>query len=360
MLTSEMIKEAALAAGADACGIAPISRMAGAPAEMNPTLLFPEAKSMIGFVFRIPRGVQRGIEEGTQFYQYPSMAYGGINEIYAPAVLYAVGKVIESAGYEAFLYRNTGARGCVSDMDGSPGNTLSPEEQIEVNENAKTSTAHHRNVQFTRATREGNVPPDLQFQFRLAAVACGLGEIGWSKMLLTPEFGPMQRVAFIFTDAELSYDEMYSGKPLCRRCGACVRECPGGCIPPIAPQNAIRVDIDGKISEWGDIDMWRCYAFYTHAGRYYNPFVPKEVWDENRGGALDLMEGVTDKADEHEIMKVYTALQKYFPSWVGYNMAKCGGCIRACVSMLEKPGGCMENHFKAPLRTRKKPWKMDR
>lgn len=38
--------------------------------------------------------------------------------------------------------------------------------------------------------------------------------------------------------------------------------------------------------------MWRCYAFYTHAGRYYNPFVPKEVWDKNENGALDLMEGV--------------------------------------------------------------------
>ena len=159
MLDRKKIVEAALAAGADACGVAPISRMAGAPPEMNPTLLFPGVKSMIGFVFRIPRGVQRGIEEGTHFYQYPSMAYGGINEIFAPAVLYSVGKVIEDEGYEAFVYRNTGARGCVSDMDGTPGNTLSPEEQIEVNENAKTSTAHHRNVQFTRATRPENVPP---------------------------------------------------------------------------------------------------------------------------------------------------------------------------------------------------------
>ena len=157
MLTSQMIKEAALAAGADMCGIAPMSRFDGAPDEMNPQFLFPEAKSCIGFVFRIPRGVQRGIEEGTQFYQYPSMAYGGINEIFAPAVLYQVGKLIEDEGYEAFVYRNTGARGVVSDMDGSPGNTLSPEEQIEINENAKTSTAHHRSVQFTRPTREGNV-----------------------------------------------------------------------------------------------------------------------------------------------------------------------------------------------------------
>ncbi len=356
MLTSQMIKEAALAAGADICGIAPVSRLRGAPDEMNPKFLFPEAKSIIGFVFRIPRGVQRGIEEGTQFYQYPSMAYGGINEIFAPAVLYQVGKLIEDEGYEAFVYRNTGARGCVSDMDGSPGNTLSPEEQIEVNENARDSTAHHRSVQFTRPVREGTVAPDLQFQFRLAAVACGLGEIGYSKMLLTPQFGPLQRVAFLFTDAELEYDEMYHGEPLCRHCYACVRECPGHCIPM---DKKVRVDLDGKICEWGDIDMWRCYAFYTHAGRYYNPFVPKEVFDENENGSLDLLEGKTDVANEQEIMKVYTALQKYFPSWVGYNMAKCGGCIRACVSMLEKKGGCMEGRFRAPLRT-KKAWKLDR
>ena len=359
MLTAKMIKEAALSAGADKCGIAPMRRFDGAPKEMNPQLLFPEAKSCIGFVFRIPRGVQRGIEEGTQFFQYPSMAYGGINEIFAPQVLYQVGKVIEAEGYEAFVYRNTGARGSVSDMDGSPGNTLSPEEQIEVNENARTSTAHHRNVQFTRPTREGNACPDLQFHFRLAAVACGLGELGYSKMLLTPEFGPLQRVAFLFTDAELEYDEMYSGPPLCRKCGACVRECPGHCIPPINSGHTVRVEMEGKVSEWGDIDMWRCYAYYTHAGRYYNPFVPKEVWDENKNGALDLFEKEGTEANEHEIMKLYTALQQYFPSWVGYNMAKCGGCIRACVSMLEKKGGCMEGRFEKPLRTGK-PWKMDR
>ncbi len=357
MLTSKMIKEAALAAGADACGIAPISRMTGAPDEMNPKFLFPEAKSMIGLVFRIPRGVQRGIEEGTQFSQYPSMAYGGINEIFAPAVLYQVGKVIEDEGYEAFVYRNTGARGVVSDMDGSFGNTYSPEEQIE--EKKGPYRDHQRSVQFTRATREGNVAPDLQFQFRLAAVACGLGEIGWSKMLLTPEFGPLQRVAFIFTDAELEYDEMYNGEPLCRKCGACVRECPGSCIPTINSGKKITVNLDGKICEWGDIDMWRCYAFYTHAGRYYNPFVAKEVWDKNENGDLDLLEGKTDKATEKEIEKIYIALQRYFPTWVGYNMAKCGGCIRACVSMLEKKGGCMEGRFKEPLRTGK-PWKLDR
>lgn len=359
MLTSQMIKQVALEAGADACGIAPISRLSGAPDDMNPKFLFPEAKSIIGFVFRIPRGVQRGIEEGTQFYQYPSMAYGGINEIFAPAVLYHVGKLIEDEGYEAFVFRNTGGRGSVSDMDGSPGNTFTPEEEIKFDENRKKTAEANRCLEFTRPARDTNVAPDLQFHFRLAAVACGLGEIGWSKMLLTPEFGPLQRVAFIFTDAELEYDEMYHGEPLCRKCGACVRECPGGCIPPIHSEKKITVDVGGKICEWGDVDVWRCFAFYAHAGRHHNPFVPKEVFDANENGSLDLLEKENCTATPEEIAKVYQSLQKYFPSWVGYNMAKCGGCIRGCVSMLEKKGGCLENRFKTPLRTGK-PWKLDR
>ena len=119
------------------------------------------------------------------------------------------------------------------------------------------------------------------------------------------------------------------------------------------------INLAGKTIKWADIDMWRCYAFYTHAGRYYNPFVPKEVFDKNENGNLDLLEGKAE-ASEKEIIKVYGALQKYFPSWVGYNMAKCGGCIRGCISMLEKKGGCMENRFDKPMRTRTKPWKLDR
>ena len=170
MLTSEMIKKAALEAGADACGIGPMSRFEGAPKEMDPRNIFPGAKSVIGFVFRIPRGVQRGIEEGTQFYQYPSMAYGGINEIFAPAVLHHVGRIIEDEGYEAVVYRNTGARGIVSDMDGSPGNTLSPEEQIESVKHIKKKTAHHRSVQFTREAEDGKVCSSSSVWRQLPAV----------------------------------------------------------------------------------------------------------------------------------------------------------------------------------------------
>jgi len=359
-LTSEMVKAAALAAGADLCGIGDMSRFDGAPPEMDPRKLFPEATRVIGLAFRIPRGLQRGIEEGTQFYQYPSMAYGGINEIFAPSVLYNLGKFIEDHGYEAAVYRNTGSRACISDTDGKPGNTISPEEHVQISMDIKNGEPlwkwHYNHAIRARAARPGQIPPDLLIHFRLVAVACGLGEIGWSKMFLTKEFGPLQRMAFIFTDAPLEPDPMYSGEPLCRRCMACARECPGGCI---STKKSIKVNVGGKICEWGEFDPWKCYVFYTHGGRKFNPFVPKEVWDENKGGALDLIEGKAEPTTEN-ILKVYGSLEKYFPSWVGYNMAKCGGCLRACVSMLEKKGGCMHTRFKSPLRHTPKPWVMDR
>jgi epoxyqueuosine reductase len=67
------------------------------------------------------------------------------------------------------------------------------------------------------------------FSHRHAAVAAGLGEIGFSGLLLTPQFGPRQRLVSIITDAPLEPSTMYSGPKLCRpdSCGrACIKACP--------------------------------------------------------------------------------------------------------------------------------------
>ncbi len=354
MLTSKMIKEAAKAAGADLCGIGSMDRFDGVPAEWNPQNIYPDAKSAICLAFRIPRGVQRGIEQGTQFFQYPSMAYGGTNQMFGPAVLYELGRMIEDAGYEAFVYRNTGARGIYSDMDGLLGQTYSPEEKAFSMDNSGNGiTGDRRTMPHTRSTREDQIPPDMQIHFRLCAVACGLGEIGWSKMLLTPEFGPMQRVMFLFTDAELEPDPLYDGPKLCKMCMKCARECPGGCIST-DPKKSITVNVAGKECTWGELDVWRCNTYYTAAGKYYNPFVPAHVFDDN----ADFLDSKVAMTAENEVAAA-RALEAYTPCWVGYAMAKCGGCIRACVSALERKGGCLEGKFKEPLRTGK-AWRLDR
>ena len=63
------------------------------------------------------------------------------------------------------------------------------------------------------------------------------------------------------------------------------------------------------------------------SGVITTPLSLKKSGLANENGDLNLLEGKCT-ANEAEIMKVFKALEKYFPSWGGYNMAKCGGCIR--------------------------------
>ena len=123
MITSQDIKAAAKRMGADIVGIGSIDRWSTAPIQMDPKQIMPKAKSIICLGFRVLRGSLRGVEEGTYFSNYSAMGYGGITYLYMPMTVINLSKMIEDAGYEAFVYRNTGARGVVSDMDGSLGNT---------------------------------------------------------------------------------------------------------------------------------------------------------------------------------------------------------------------------------------------
>lgn len=339
MLTSQMIKDYARDCGADAVGIAPMDRFEGAPKEMDPRYIYPEAKTMIGFIFRIPRGYIRGIEEGTNFYQYPSLGYAAINEDIAPSVLYDTGRFIEDYGYEAAVFRNTGGRGPVSDLDGKPGFKASPEE-------------HKRAVNYSHPVKEGFPAPDIMFQFRIAAYLCGLGQIGYSKMLLTPDFGPLNRQAFIFTDAELEPDPIYEDE-LCDKCMACVGACPGHCIDP---RKTVQVNLAGHDVEWGELHEWDCFVYYQGANKKSNPFIPRDIFDDLPGGD-DLIRGKKHISPD-EFEQISAKLTAKYPGGLyGYNPPKCGGCLRACIANLEKKGK-LSRKFRNPFRTTK-PWNLE-
>ena len=83
-MTKEEIKALAKSLGADAVGIASMDRFEGAPKQMDPRYIMPEAKSMIVMLFRVMRGSLRGIEEGTFFSNYSAMGYGGLTYNYIP------------------------------------------------------------------------------------------------------------------------------------------------------------------------------------------------------------------------------------------------------------------------------------
>jgi len=73
--------------------------------------------------------------------------------------------------------------------------------------------------------------PWAAFSHVMAAKYAGLGTIGLSHNLLTPEFGPRVRFVSVFTSLRLSPDTMLE-KELCIKCLACSDCCPVNAISP--------------------------------------------------------------------------------------------------------------------------------
>lgn len=122
---------------------------------------------------------------------------------------------------------------------------------------------------------------------RFAAVAAGLGEIGWNGLPLTPANGARQRFACIITDAELTADSLYLGPKLCQECGDCVQACP---MAAIDQSEKFSISLEGQEFRWGKLDRLRCdfsqrYGFISEAGGKYigchNDFeVPEKITSE--------------------------------------------------------------------------------
>ncbi len=190
--------------------------------------------------------------------------------------------------------------------------------------------------------------PDVLIHFRIAAVAAGLGEIGYSNLLLTPEFGPRQRVAAIITDAPLEPDPLFEGK-LCDRCMLCVKNCPGHAI---SPKETVKVNIGGKECEYAKLDQTACSIAYAGGVKEISPFLPDDI-------AFDLSKSDKDKKgdgrpDLRKKLPFADATLSSFHHWPAIGGAR--GCIRACMDHLEKTGK-LTKKFHNPFR-KKKLWSL--
>ena len=314
MLTAADIKKAAMAMGADSVAIGNIERWEGAPRQMDPRQIMPEAKSVIAMAFRVMRGSLRGVEEGTYFSNYSAMGYGGITYLYMPMTVINLAKTIEDEGFEAIPYGHQSDWRAIDNV----GN-MKPK--------------------YSRPVEEGRAAPDVMVQLRIASYLCGLGEIGYSKMLLTPKFGPRNRVGIVLTDLELEPDPIYDGPELCNKCMACVEACPAGAIPR---DKTVKVTLAGRELEWADVDMDKCG--YSFVGTQHTEGVAPE-------------DSYTGRANDKPGW--WAPFHKKPRNLYNTGQAVCGarGCTRACMISLEKRD-VLENKFKAPFR-RRKPWRVD-
>jgi ferredoxin len=308
-LTAEAVKKAAREFGADIVGIGSIERWDKAPVENHPKTIMPRAQSVIGIGFRMHRGSHRGVEEGTYFSSYTLTGYTDLNNIVAPIVQRRVASFVEDFGWEALT---------VQYLSGSLGN--------DVGEPA------------LRPDGTKKPKPDVFFNFRIAGELCGMGEVGYSRVFLTPQFGPLQRIYFVITDAPLEADPLIKG--LCDGCKECVRQCPANALSADR-----RDDVDAGVTQIkrSAIDILKCSVAHGMGG--LSPFASDEVkaYAKNvvNGTETHLADG-TPRPSREELVKEILNKVSYAKNakerFHGPGVLCADGCVRGCLAHLEKTG----------------------
>jgi epoxyqueuosine reductase QueG len=216
------LKEYAKICGVDLLGIAPVERFAGVAPEHHPASIFPEVKSVIVVGKRITRGSLRGVEEGTQFATYRLYGYQWLEDRFLSIVSLKLSEFLEDHRYESVPLFN-----------------LPPEiEPMGV------------------PVRPGQPAPNVLVDFDDAAVRAGLGEIGYLRVFVTPEFGPRQRFFLILTDAALEATPIPQ-QDVCPRTKDLAALCPLGAIN--ADQEQV-IKIAGREMKTASIDYRKCSA----------------------------------------------------------------------------------------------------
>lgn len=214
-------KAHARSVGMDIIGIAPIERFNDLPKEKHPSSIFPEARSVVVVGKRIVRGVLRGVEEGTQFGIYDLFGRDWLNNRPLALATFKTAEFLEDNGWEAV-----------------PMPYLPPETPA-----------------MGVPVKKDRPAPNIMVDFNDAAVRAGVGEIGYCGFLLTPAFGPRQRLQMILTDADLVPDDILKD-PICTGCMKhAASVCPLGAISSESEQT---LRICGKEMVVGAIDYGKC------------------------------------------------------------------------------------------------------
>jgi len=223
----EKVKRIARANGIDYIGIAPVDRFIDAPVGHKPNDLLPAAASVISMGIRInlgPQLTQRIALANRKLrhisFSYRWFGYGMLNMYFLDRVAFLVTQLLEKDGHLALPLVASG----VEDL---------------------------KNIMAA-------------FSNRHAAVAAGLGELGWNGLCLTPDVGPRARFVSVITTANLAPDPMYDGPRLCDpdRCRKlnqgmpiCAAVCP---VSSFSLDKTVEAVIGGRKFEYGWMNHFLC------------------------------------------------------------------------------------------------------
>ena len=293
MLTSELIKQKAKELGASVCGIGRVYDESDP--QKDPRQILPNAKSIIGFGFVVPKTLFNTMNQGVQYYTYTTLGVKYPDEELAEIFLLKIGGMIENEGYDACLQKSV------------------PNLRIKGDKTTNPEVVDTYELIHAEAVAPGKPAPDVIIDFGKAAKACGLGEMGMSGKIVNKKYGPFMRYCFIITDAPLECDEIADEK-ICDNCGACSSACPG---------NAISED---------GLNTWQCSVYYKGAHKS-NPFMNDEFLKDHPEREA-ILNG--EKRFDAESARAIYPHMNFLPNtqW-GYSPCLCGRkCDIACYKHL--------------------------
>ncbi|HBC87063.1 MAG TPA: hypothetical protein DCZ94_08925 [Lentisphaeria bacterium] len=218
---TDSVKSYALQEGADLVGIAPVSRYEGAPHMLRPQAHLPEARTVIVMAIHHP---DASVEWGSE----PNSNYSGGFQIgmipKLDTMALRVARFVEKQGYAAVPL---------------------------------SCTFYWRHRKY----KDVNYDHAASFSHMNAFVAAGLGEYGWHGMVMSPKYGPRQRIISVITSAPLLADPLYNGESLCDRCKQCEKACWGMNYKPeyLLEPKTISFSIESKKFEYANVNRWRCF-----------------------------------------------------------------------------------------------------
>ena len=201
------LKSLAISLGADLVGVTTRDLLADGPPSSDPRYLLPSANSVISFALSLDSDLVQSFNSKKEWRPHCD------NRKTIAQTLYTIGDTLteqlRSEGYEAV--------------------------NVDLNNNYRPE----KNA--ADVTEMTEFHPD--FSHRYAALAAGIGRLGWSGNLLTKEYGALVELGSVLTSAILTPDNPIPDEEHpCDRCKLCSLVCP---VEMIQPKASTQVTVAG-------------------------------------------------------------------------------------------------------------------
>lgn len=208
------LKSSAKILGAELVGITTTELLLNSPPSADPRYLLSSAKSVISFAVSLDKELSQAFIGKRNWRSHCE------NRKVIGQILYKIGDTLteqlRSEGYEAI--------------------------NVDLNNNYRPEEAAADVTEMTEFHPE--------FSHRYAAVAAGIGRLGWSGNLLTHEYGALVELGSVITSADLMSDTPISDNDHpCDQCRICSQVCPVGMIHPKAATQVTVAGITETISK---------------------------------------------------------------------------------------------------------------